>query len=132
MCIVQSHCVCGPSQRGSCQSITVKALGNQHMRTVCSPCAQSTPITSARHIKPPSITEGQSVRQTVKRSPTEREAKMDGETIICNFTSQYVSSELLPFFIVTQNFPKHRHTLWLQGCALTAPRTPTALDTLKM
>lgn len=47
----------------------------------------------------PSITEGQRARHTVRRWPTEREAKMDREAIICtvHFTSLCVSSELLPF-----------------------------------
>lgn len=94
--------------------ITARALGNQHMRTVCSPCAQSTPITSARHMKPPLL---QRDRDPDRQSEDhrQREAKMDVESY--HFYSSFhkpvcfIRVPSLSLSIVTQSFPKYTHII---------------------
>lgn len=111
--------------------ITARALGNQHMRTVCSPCAQSTPITSARHMKPPLL---QRDRDPHRQSEDhrQREAKMDVLSFL-QFISQacvfHQSSFPFPFYSDSE-LPQIHTYYSLQVCVVTAPPKHTALAML--
>ncbi len=125
----KSHSVCRPRQRGSRQSITARALGNQHTRTVCSPCAQSTPITSARHMNPlyyrgtESQTDGQKITDREKQKWTGKLSFVQFISPACAF---HQSAFPFPFYSDSE-LPQTHTNYGLQVCVVTAPPKPTTL-----